>query len=58
MQRTDGGLTSGFRRRISAGMVSGQPDFLQWWILAAKRYLVPADPFHHLPPDEIPVEAT
>ncbi|MED6132573.1 hypothetical protein PIB30_020219 [Stylosanthes scabra] len=33
-------------------------DFLQWWILAARRYLVPAYPFHHLPPDEIPVEAT
>ncbi|MED6107750.1 hypothetical protein PIB30_017016 [Stylosanthes scabra] len=33
-------------------------DFIQWWILAARRYLVPADRFHHLPPDEIPVEAT
>ncbi|MED6189882.1 hypothetical protein PIB30_100341 [Stylosanthes scabra] len=33
-------------------------DFIQWWILAARRYLVPADHFHHLPPDEIPVEAT
>ncbi|MED6107933.1 hypothetical protein PIB30_018774 [Stylosanthes scabra] len=33
-------------------------DFIQWWILAAWRYLVPADRFHHLPPDEIPVEAT
>ncbi|MED6181335.1 hypothetical protein PIB30_018480 [Stylosanthes scabra] len=25
---------------------------------SARRYLVPADRFHHLPPDEIPVEAT
>ncbi|MED6179973.1 hypothetical protein PIB30_005772 [Stylosanthes scabra] len=33
-------------------------DFLQWWIIAARRYLVPAGPFHRLPPDEIPVEAT
>ncbi|MED6180610.1 hypothetical protein PIB30_011646 [Stylosanthes scabra] len=33
-------------------------DFLQWWILAARRYLVPDGPYHHLPPDEIPVEAT
>ncbi|MED6186709.1 hypothetical protein PIB30_069348 [Stylosanthes scabra] len=33
-------------------------DFLQWWILDARRYLVPADSFHRLPPDEIPVEAT
>ncbi|MED6208529.1 hypothetical protein PIB30_045929 [Stylosanthes scabra] len=33
-------------------------DFLQWWILAARRYLVPARPYHHLPADEIPVEAT
>ncbi|MED6107127.1 hypothetical protein PIB30_011142 [Stylosanthes scabra] len=33
-------------------------DFIRWWILAAKRYLVPADRFHQLPPDEIPVEAT
>ncbi|MED6205230.1 hypothetical protein PIB30_016025 [Stylosanthes scabra] len=33
-------------------------DFIQWWILAAMRYLVPADRFHHFPPDEIPVEAT
>ncbi|MED6181533.1 hypothetical protein PIB30_020103 [Stylosanthes scabra] len=66
--KTDGGVTSGFRRRISTGMDSGQPgmsadsgpaaDFLQWWILAARRYLVPADHFHRLPPDEIPVEAT
>ncbi|MED6120699.1 hypothetical protein PIB30_023464 [Stylosanthes scabra] len=32
-------------------------DFLQWWILAARRYLVPANLFHCLPPDEIPVEA-
>ncbi|MED6133708.1 hypothetical protein PIB30_030566 [Stylosanthes scabra] len=29
-------------------------DFIQWWILAARRYLVPADRFHHLPPNEIP----
>ncbi|MED6223104.1 hypothetical protein PIB30_070771 [Stylosanthes scabra] len=33
-------------------------DFIQWWILAARRYLVPADQFHRLPPDEIPIEAT
>ncbi|MED6183659.1 hypothetical protein PIB30_039778 [Stylosanthes scabra] len=33
-------------------------DFIQWWILATRKYLVPADRFHHLPPDEIPVEAT
>ncbi|MED6156635.1 hypothetical protein PIB30_016181 [Stylosanthes scabra] len=33
-------------------------DFIQWWILAARRYLVPADHFHHLPLDVIPVEAT
>ncbi|MED6149613.1 hypothetical protein PIB30_064150 [Stylosanthes scabra] len=33
-------------------------DFIQWSILAARRYLVPADHFHRLPPDEIPVEAT
>ncbi|MED6195838.1 hypothetical protein PIB30_041716 [Stylosanthes scabra] len=33
-------------------------DFIQWWILAARRYLVPADRFHHMPLDEIPVEAT
>ncbi|MED6181761.1 hypothetical protein PIB30_022361 [Stylosanthes scabra] len=33
-------------------------DFIQWWILATRRYLVPVDRFHHLPPDEIPVEAT
>ncbi|MED6200519.1 hypothetical protein PIB30_085927 [Stylosanthes scabra] len=33
-------------------------DFIQWWILADSRYLVPADRFHHLPPNEIPVEAT
>ncbi|MED6191925.1 hypothetical protein PIB30_005405 [Stylosanthes scabra] len=32
-------------------------DFIQWWIFAARRCLVPADRFHHLPPDEIPVEA-
>ncbi|MED6145087.1 hypothetical protein PIB30_021741 [Stylosanthes scabra] len=32
-------------------------DFLRWWILAGRRYLVLADRFHHLPPDEIPVEA-
>ncbi|MED6194210.1 hypothetical protein PIB30_026327 [Stylosanthes scabra] len=59
MQRTDGGVTSGFRRRISADM-SADPgptaDFLQWWIFAARMYLVPADPFHRLPLDEIPVE--
>ncbi|MED6128713.1 hypothetical protein PIB30_100680 [Stylosanthes scabra] len=29
-------------------------DFIQWWILAAKRYLVPADHFHRFQPDEIP----
>ncbi|MED6120706.1 hypothetical protein PIB30_023471 [Stylosanthes scabra] len=33
-------------------------DFIQWWIIAATRYLVPADHFHRLPPDEIPVETT
>ncbi|MED6169610.1 hypothetical protein PIB30_022828 [Stylosanthes scabra] len=33
-------------------------DFLWWWYLAARRYLVPAGPYHHLPADEIPVEAT
>ncbi|MED6206692.1 hypothetical protein PIB30_029305 [Stylosanthes scabra] len=33
-------------------------DFIQWWILAARRYLIPVDRFHHLPPDVIPVEAT
>ncbi|MED6216067.1 hypothetical protein PIB30_004097 [Stylosanthes scabra] len=33
-------------------------DFIQWWILIGKRYLVLADRFHHLPPDEMPVEAT
>ncbi|MED6108347.1 hypothetical protein PIB30_023115 [Stylosanthes scabra] len=32
-------------------------DFIRWWILAGRRYLVPADRFHRLPPDEIPVEA-
>ncbi|MED6134303.1 hypothetical protein PIB30_035865 [Stylosanthes scabra] len=32
-------------------------DFIQW-ILAARRYLVPADRFHQLPSDEIPIEAT
>ncbi|MED6220681.1 hypothetical protein PIB30_047167 [Stylosanthes scabra] len=61
MRRTDEGVTSGFRRRISAGM-STDPnpitDFLQWWIIVARRYLVPADHFHRLPLDEISVEAT
>ncbi|MED6170263.1 hypothetical protein PIB30_029122 [Stylosanthes scabra] len=33
-------------------------DFLQWWILAVRRYLVPAGPYHRLPPDDIPVDAT
>ncbi|MED6220208.1 hypothetical protein PIB30_042718 [Stylosanthes scabra] len=33
-------------------------DFLQSWIFPARRYLVPANHFHCLPPDEIPVEAT
>ncbi|MED6119004.1 hypothetical protein PIB30_007894 [Stylosanthes scabra] len=33
-------------------------DFIQWWILAARRYLVLANHFHRVPPDEIPVEAT
>ncbi|MED6173109.1 hypothetical protein PIB30_056247 [Stylosanthes scabra] len=33
-------------------------DFIQWWILTARRYLVLADYFHRLPLDEIPVEAT
>ncbi|MED6187868.1 hypothetical protein PIB30_080584, partial [Stylosanthes scabra] len=32
-------------------------DFIRWWILAGRRYLVPADRFHRLPPDEISVEA-
>ncbi|MED6158743.1 hypothetical protein PIB30_035573 [Stylosanthes scabra] len=58
MRRTDVGVTSGFRRPFSAGMHSRQPDFIRWWILAGRRYLVPADRFHHLPPDEISVEAT
>ncbi|MED6169873.1 hypothetical protein PIB30_025287 [Stylosanthes scabra] len=31
--------------------------FLQWWIIAARRYLVLDGPYHRLPPDEIPVEA-
>ncbi|MED6205410.1 hypothetical protein PIB30_017223 [Stylosanthes scabra] len=33
-------------------------DFLQWWFLAAKRYPVPASPYHQLPADDIPVDAT
>ncbi|MED6106157.1 hypothetical protein PIB30_002048 [Stylosanthes scabra] len=33
-------------------------DFLRWWYLATRRYLVPAGPNHHLPANEIPVEAT
>ncbi|MED6156665.1 hypothetical protein PIB30_016402 [Stylosanthes scabra] len=32
-------------------------DFLRWRYLAGKRYLVQADAFHQLPPNEIPVEA-
>ncbi|MED6134583.1 hypothetical protein PIB30_038298 [Stylosanthes scabra] len=28
--------------------------FLQWWFLAARRYLVPVGPYHHLPADDIP----
>ncbi|MED6147195.1 hypothetical protein PIB30_041849 [Stylosanthes scabra] len=32
--------------------------FLWWWILAARRYLVPAGLYHHFPADEILVEAT
>ncbi|MED6138184.1 hypothetical protein PIB30_071907 [Stylosanthes scabra] len=31
-------------------------DFIRWWIFAGRTYLVPADRFHRLPPDEIPVE--
>ncbi|MED6132293.1 hypothetical protein PIB30_017727 [Stylosanthes scabra] len=31
---------------------------IRWWILAGRRYLVLADRFHHLPPDEIPIEVT
>ncbi|MED6134339.1 hypothetical protein PIB30_036192 [Stylosanthes scabra] len=74
MRRTDAGMTSGFRTRFSADMHSWPPgmvfevvqsadpgpaaDFIQWWILVARRYLVPADRSHHLPPDKIPVEAT
>ncbi|MED6193490.1 hypothetical protein PIB30_019963 [Stylosanthes scabra] len=58
MRRTYRGVTSGFRRRISAGMVSGQPDFLQWWILTSRRYFVSAGPYHRLSLDEIPVEIT
>ncbi|MED6167616.1 hypothetical protein PIB30_004427 [Stylosanthes scabra] len=36
------------------------PQTFQRWhaLWATRRYLVPADRFHHLPPDEIPVEAT
>ncbi|MED6208410.1 hypothetical protein PIB30_044746 [Stylosanthes scabra] len=34
----DAGVTSGFRRPFSAGMHSGQLDFIQWWILAGWRY--------------------
>ncbi|MED6111366.1 hypothetical protein PIB30_051714 [Stylosanthes scabra] len=33
-------------------------DFLRWWFFAGKRYLVPAGPFHQLPADDIPVDAT
>ncbi|MED6119488.1 hypothetical protein PIB30_012395 [Stylosanthes scabra] len=33
-------------------------DFIRWWILAGRRYLVPADCFYHFPPNEIPIEAT
>ncbi|MED6131303.1 hypothetical protein PIB30_008637 [Stylosanthes scabra] len=33
-------------------------DFIQWWILAARRYLIPADHFNRLPPNGIPVEVT
>ncbi|MED6183240.1 hypothetical protein PIB30_036129 [Stylosanthes scabra] len=33
-------------------------DFLRWWFLAGKRYLVPAGPFHLLPADDIPVDVT
>ncbi|MED6132971.1 hypothetical protein PIB30_023869 [Stylosanthes scabra] len=33
-------------------------DFLQWWFLAARRYLVPVGPYHQLPGDDIPVNAT
>ncbi|MED6167795.1 hypothetical protein PIB30_006075 [Stylosanthes scabra] len=72
--KDDAGVTSGFRRPFSGGMHSEQPgmlfevvqsadpglteDFIQWWILIGRRYLVPADCIHQLPPDEIPVEAT
>ncbi|MED6173362.1 hypothetical protein PIB30_058598 [Stylosanthes scabra] len=37
---------------------SPSADFLRWWLLAGKRYLVSADALHQLPPDEIPFEAT
>ncbi|MED6162160.1 hypothetical protein PIB30_067728 [Stylosanthes scabra] len=33
-------------------------DFLRWWFLAGKRYLVPAGLFHQLPADNIQVDAT
>ncbi|MED6205529.1 hypothetical protein PIB30_018517 [Stylosanthes scabra] len=73
MRRTDAGVTSGLRRPFSAACTLGNQqlfqvvpstdrgptaDFIRLWILAGMRYLVPADHFHHLPPDDIPVEAT
>ncbi|MED6145734.1 hypothetical protein PIB30_028095 [Stylosanthes scabra] len=67
------GVTSGFHRPFNAGMDSGQPgmlfqvvpsadpgptaDFIQWWILAGNRFLVPEDRSHRLPLNEIPPEA-
>ncbi|MED6181962.1 hypothetical protein PIB30_024291 [Stylosanthes scabra] len=47
-------MTSGFCRPFNAGMLYGQLGMIH----AGNRYLVPADHSHHLPPDEIPVEAT
>ncbi|MED6187939.1 hypothetical protein PIB30_081265, partial [Stylosanthes scabra] len=54
------GLIYGFRFTLWFPFADPGPtaDFIQWWILAARRYLVPADHFHRLPPDDIPVEAT
>ncbi|MED6135350.1 hypothetical protein PIB30_045610 [Stylosanthes scabra] len=33
-------------------------DFFQWWFLTMMSYLIPAGPCHHLPADDIPVDAT
>ncbi|MED6215761.1 hypothetical protein PIB30_001382 [Stylosanthes scabra] len=52
-------LRAGFWRSGAARLTAlPTANFIRWWILAGRRYLVPADRFHHLPPDEIPVEAT